>query len=119
MIRINPGDLDREITLITAVKTQNSGTGEEVITWDADAPAARVVWAQWLPAGSKEAWNAQQRLGAYVAGVWRMRDVDPRVTPAGTRIRYAGTDYDVTGVTEIGRGEGLEVSVTARAEGAG
>lgn len=118
MSGINAGDLDREITLITGVKTQDSGTGEEVITWDAtDAEAARVVWAQWLPAGTREQWQAQQRLNAYVDGVLRLYDISPRPTPDGTRIRFQSRDFDVKGVVEVGRSEGLELAVTARADG--
>lgn len=119
MSGINAGDLDREITLITGVKTQDSGTGEEVITWDATDAEAKVVWAQWLPAGTKEQWQAQQRLGAYIDGVLRLYDTSPRPSPDGTRIRFQGRDFDVKGVTEVNRGEGYELAVVARAEGNG
>ena len=121
---LNAGDLDREIVLLTASLAQDDGTGEDVITWPAvtaveDAAGvddASVVWAQWLPAGTREAWQAQQRLGSYVDGVFKMRDVSPRPTPAGTRILFESTYYDVKGVVEIGRGDGLLVTVTARNE---
>lgn len=116
---INAGLLDREITLITGVKTQDSGTGEEVIVWDASDAGAQVVWSQWLPAGTKEQWQAQQRLSAYVDGVLRLYDISPRPTPDGTRIRFQDRDFDVKGVVEIGRGEGYELAVVARGEGTG
>lgn len=120
MSGINAGDLDREITVITGVKTQDSGTGEEIMTWDAtDAEAAQVVWAQWLPAGTKEHWQAQQRLSAYVDGVLRLYDTFPKPTPDGTRIVLDGRTFDVKGVVEIGRSEGFDLAVTARAEGTG
>lgn len=108
--------MDREITLITGVKTQDSGSGEEVITWDAQA-AGVVVWAQWRPAGTRESWQAQQRLGAYVDGVLRLYDISPRPTPDGTRILLQSRIYDVKGVTEIGRGDGFELALVARADG--
>lgn len=116
MSGINAGDLDREITLITGVKTQDAGTGEEVITWDADAPdAARVVWAEWLPAGSREAWQAQNRLEAIVGGVYKIYACSPAPTAAGTRIvDDQGRMFDVQGVIEIGRGDGYELAVVAR-----
>lgn len=119
MSGINAGDLDREITLITGVKTQDTGTGEEVITWDADAQDARVVWAQWLPAGSREVWQAQSRLEATAAGGFKIYAISPAPTPDGTRILYQDRLYDLQGVTEIGRGEGYELIVVARAEGNG
>lgn len=115
---INAGDLDREITLITGVKSQDAGTGEEVIVWDA-AVTGVTLWGQWLPAGTKESWQAQQRLGAYVDGVMRLYDISPRPTPDGTRLVFDGRTFDIRGVTEIGRGDGLELSIVARAEGSG
>jgi len=117
---INAGDLDRQITLITGVKTQDSGSGEEIIVWDADAPdAAKTVWAEWLPAGSREAWQAQQRLESYVDGAWRIYDVSPAPTPDGTRILYNGMVFDVKPPIEIGRSEGWIIPVVARGEGSG
>lgn len=116
---INAGDLDREITVVTGVKTQDSGTGEEVITWDADAPDAVVLWAQWLPAGTKEVSQAQQRLGSYVEGVFRLYVPYQMPTPDGTRIVWEGRTYDVKPPVVIGRGEGLDIPVVARGEGTG
>lgn len=118
MSGINAGDLDREITLITGVKTQDAGTGEEVIVWDADATAtSQTVWAQWLPGGTREAWSSQQRLGAYIDGVLRVYAVCPVPTPDGTRVVFEGRQFDLRGVIEIGRGDGLELAVVARGEG--
>jgi len=117
---INAGDLDREITLITGVKTQDSGTGEEVITWDADALDARVVWAEWLPAGSREIWLAQGRQESYADGAWKIYGISPAPTAAGTRILSDdGKYWDVKPPIEIGRGEGWLVPVVARADGNG
>lgn len=115
-VGLNAGDLDREITLVTGVKTQDSGTGEEVIVWDVDAGVT--VWAQWLPGGTREQWQSQQRLGSYVEGVWKIYAIEPAPTAAGTRILSEGRTYDVRGVTEIGRSEGYELAVVARADGA-
>lgn len=123
-MRLNTGKMDREIVVLTVIRSQAEGTGEDVTTWpdvasveDAEGvDNATVVSAQWLPAGTREAWQAQQRLGSFVSGVFRIRDVNPRPTAAGTRILFDGDIYDVTGVIEIGRGEGWELSVTARAD---
>lgn len=114
---INAGLLDREITLITGVKTQDSGTGEEVIVWDADAPdAANTVWAEWLPAGSKELQATRGTL-SYIDGSFKLYAPDRAITPDGTRIRWAGREYDVKPPIEIGRGEGYLVPVVARGDG--
>lgn len=116
MATINAGDLDREIVLQTATKTQDTSSGEEVIDWDA---VSEMIWAQWLPAGTREAWQAQQRLASYIDGVYRIYDRSPRPTPEGSRIiGHDGRTYDVKPVIEIGRGEGLDVPVVARGEAA-
>ena len=111
---INAGNLDREIILQTATKTQDSSTGEELIDWD---DVQETIWAQWLPAGTRESWQAQQRLGSYIDGVYRIYDRTPRPTPESSRIiGHDGRTYDVKPVIEIGRGEGLEIPVVARGE---
>ncbi len=109
---LEPGLLDREIVIQTATKSQDPTTNQEVLTWDDDV----TVWAQWLPAGTREAWQAQQRFGSYVDGVFRMYDLSPRPTPDASRILFDGREFDVKPYIEIGRGEGLDVPVVARGE---
>ncbi len=110
---LNAGDLDREIVLQTATKVQ-SDSGEEVFDW-ANATSDTIM-AEWLPAGTREAWQAQQRLASYVDGVFRMYDRDPRPTPDDTRILFDGKVFDTKPYVEIGRGEGLAIPVIARGE---
>lgn len=118
---LNAGRLDREIVLLTAT-TEQASSGAEVTTWPdvatvedaAGVDNALVLWAEWLSPKAAERWLPQQRLESYVDGAFRMYDQSPRPTPGGTRILFDGTIYDVTGVVEIGRGEGLLVTVTAR-----
>lgn len=113
MAGLNAGQMDREIVFQKAplVKSENY---EEIIDWDnADETT---VWAQWLPAGTRESWNAQQRLGSYVDGVFRVYDMSPRPTPHDTRIYFDGKYFDIRPYVEIGRGEGLEIPVVARGE---
>lgn len=110
---LNAGDMDREIVLQTATKTQDASSGEEVIDWET---VSETIWARWLPAGTREAWQAQQRLASYVDGVFHVYDRSPRPSPESTRIVFDGRVYDVRPVIEIGRGEGLEVPVIARGE---
>ncbi len=111
---MDAGAMDREIVIQTGTPGQDPVSGQDVLDWDAIAGVT--VWAQWLPGGTLEAWRSQQRLGSYIEGVFRVYDMSPRPTPDGTRIVFEGRLYDLKGVVEIGRGEGLELSVTARGE---
>lgn len=111
---LNAGDLDREIVIQVVTKSQDPVTGEELLDWDDEDPAP--VWAQWLAAGAKETWQAAQRLQATVDGVFQIYDRSPRPAPATHQVLFEGRVYDLQGVTEIGRGEGLELAVTAKAD---
>lgn len=110
---MNAGERDREITLQTATKTQDADTGEEVLDWD-DVEEL-VLFAQWLPGHTREAYFARQRLAAHVDGVFRIEYI-PRPSPAANRILFEDLAYDIKGVVEVGRHEGWEVAVEARAE---
>lgn len=111
MSKMDAGAMDREIVLQTATAVQ-SRSGDPVVTWGGDV----TIWAQWLPGGTREAWQAQQRLGSYVDGVFRIYDMDPRPTPDASRIVFDGRTFDVKPYIEIGRGEGLDIPVVARGE---
>ncbi len=107
---LNSGDLDREIVLETATQTQ-SDSGEPIVTWG----GAETVWAQWLSTSTREVFRLQ-REGSYIDGLFRIYDKSPRPTPEATRVVFEERLYDVTGVVEIGRGEGLELLVVAHGE---
>lgn len=113
---LNAGALDRVITVQTATKTTDGSSGEEVSSWD--DVAEQNVSAQWLPASSREAWQAGQRIAAYIEGVFVVYDMSPRPTPGTTRIFWEedGRTFDIKGVEEIGRRDGLKLFVTARAD---
>jgi len=117
MAGLSAGDLDRYITIQIATRSQDPVTNQDVVEWatdEADVPA------QWLPGGTREAWNAQQRIASYVDGVYRIRDRDPRPTPEDSRIiGHDGRTYDVKPYMEdvdFGRDEALLVPVVARGE---
>lgn len=110
---LNAGQLDREIILQTARAVQ-SDSGEETFDW-ANA-VSETIWAQWVGGGATEVWKAAQRLQAMVDGLFRVYDIDPRPSPHNTRILFDGKIYDLQGVMEIGRGEGLELIVVAHGE---
>lgn len=114
MSQFNAGTRDREITIQTATTTQDSDTGEEVIDWD-DAEE-QVEYAQWLPGNTREAYYASQRLAATLDGIFRVAYIT-RPNPATQRIvDEDGRVFDIKGVTELGRREGWEIAVSARAE---
>lgn len=113
--QIQAGLLTRTITLQTATKTQDAGTGEELIDWAAVTTVK--LPAQWLPGNTREAYQAGQRLAAYVDGVLRIRYRD-RPSPENQRIIFDGRTYDVKPPIEIGLREGWEIPVVARGEAA-
>lgn len=111
---LEAGLMDQEIVLQTATASQ-SESGEETFEWE--TAKAITIWAQWLPAGTREAWQAQQRLGSYIDGVFRIYDLSPRPAPDNTRILFDDRVFDTKPYIEIGRGEGLDIPVVARSAG--
>lgn len=110
---LNAGDLDREILLQKAPVVQ-SESGETTLDWvNAEE---QTIWAEWFPAGTTEAYRASQRLASYVDGVFRIYDMATRPTPHDTRIVFDGRLFDIRPYVEIGRGDGLEIPVTAHVE---
>lgn len=105
------GKMDRQISLQTASTSQDPDTNEEIQTWTDEWIAA-----EWLPAGTREAWQAQQRLAAYVDGVFRIHYRTPPPTPEVAQVVFEGRTYDIKGVIEIGRRQGLELVAVARGE---
>lgn len=108
---IEPGDLDRRITLRTAVKTQDED-GAEIRTWGGDD----ILWAQWFPGGTRETWQAQQRLGSYIDGVYRIYFRDEPKADLNQIIGHDGRTYDIKPCIEIGRREAWDVPVVAKGE---
>lgn len=108
---VNVGDRDREIVLETGTKSRDTVNGEELIDWTLVDPVT--LYAEWLPGNSVEAYRAQQRLEAYIEGVFRIEPID-RPDPASQRIVWEGRVYDIKGVTEIDRKDGWELAVVSR-----
>ena len=102
------GRLDRRITLQRKTVTQDE-YGQEIETWTDLA----TVWAEKRDMKGSERWQAQQKV-AEVETTWRIRWRDG-ITPLD-RLLDGDQVYDVTGVAEIGRREGLEITASARAE---
>ena len=108
------GRLDRRLTIRRATRTQNA-LGETVETW-ADVAT---VWASKVDKATAEAdaRGSNETRAATITTHFAVRwsattaTIDPR-----DRVRCEGRDYDVTGLREIGRREGVEIVATARAE---
>lgn len=105
------GRLDRRITIQRATTVAND-FNELVQTWATHA----TVWAHAAPVMDAEKIRAGEMLGLksyrftirYSSDV---ADVDPTY-----RLTFDGRTYDVSGIKELGRREGLEITATARAE---
>jgi hypothetical protein len=116
---LNAGDLDRPVVLQVATRVQGL-SGEETLEFvpvvEETVDGNGTIWAQWFPAGTREAWQAQQRLQSTVDGVFRIYDRTNRPTPDRHRILFDGRTFDVKPYVEIARGEGLDVPAVARGE---
>ena len=103
------GAMSDEIVLQRATKSQDADTGEELLTFTSET-----LWAEWLPAGTRETWQARQRLGAFIEGVFRMNDLDTRPRPDGDRIVFDNRTFDIKPYITKDRGVTLEIPVVGR-----
>lgn len=108
---IDPGAMREEIVLQTLTETQ-SPSGEPQETW----PDGDTVWAQWFPAGTKEAYLAQQRLEGTIEGVFRIYFRDD-IDPATTRIYWPAKarTFDLKPLIDDGWREHLDLPVVGHA----
>lgn len=105
--------MDRRVTLQRETRAADAN-GEMIGTW---APLA-VVWAQVMPTSGREADRSAGEARAAIADA-RMRirwsvlvsDLSPL-----DRVLHDGRLHDVLAVREIGRREGIEADLRARAE---
>lgn len=107
------GPRDRRITIAYPVAGAEDGYGEAAIVWT----LAGYRWASAKPVSDGERMNNGQPLATQMYRfqiLWdtAMADMDPT-----WRVTHDGRVYDVTGVKEIGRREGIEITATARADG--
>lgn len=105
------GKLDRRITVRRAVVTQNA-YNEDVETWS----DLFTVWASYKPVSDAEQVKAAA-VGASITARFQIRWSAQAVsiTPLD-QLSFEGRAFNITGVKEIGRREGLEISAVARAE---
>ncbi len=99
------GALDRRI-VIESMSTTRSASGQVTETW----AAFKTVSAHKRDVRGDERFRAAQ-IEDRVETVWRIRwrdDLDPTM-----RINYGGVYYEIKGIVELGRHDGLEL-LTAR-----
>lgn len=103
------GDLDRRVTLMRASTAANS-FNELVETW---SPLA-TVWASKTDVSDGERFRAAA-VGATIDARFQIR-WSATVSTVGPRDQLVceGRTYDISGVKEIGRRLGLEITATAR-----
>jgi SPP1 family predicted phage head-tail adaptor len=106
------GPMQHRINLQRLTRTADA-SGQPVETWATVA----TVWAQVKQLSATER-AARLQTSAEETRVFRIR-ADRRyatVSPGGWRVLWRGRAYDLTGVVEVGRGEGWELTGTARVE---
>jgi len=102
------GPLDRRIMIQVKTLTQND-TGAEVESWVTFAE----VFAQKTDLRGDELQRAQQ-LAAETTTRWRIRHFEGLRNDM--RILSGGQVYEITGIAELGRRDGLEISSFARVQ---
>lgn len=108
------GPLDRRITLQRYSFTTDPGSGEQVKTWSTLGPAS--ISAAALPVSDSER-VASAEVSAEITMRFQIRydpawdDLNPK-----DRVSYDNKSFDIVGVKELGRREGLEISAIARAD---
>lgn len=103
---MNIGRLDRRITLQTATVTRDE--------WNHPTEAwtdVATVWATKQPRKATEPTEVAQVVALQVVDWFIRHRTD---IGAGDRISYAGSIYEITGVQEIGRAEGLRLITELR-----
>ena len=112
-IPMEPGERDRKVT-IQAVTSSVGASGRPIET----VTTLASVWMRRLDLSMTEAWKTSQ-LSAAATTQWEMgyrEDMDPELVdvPRTRRLLYQGRAYDITGASQIGRREGIELLTLAK-----
>ena len=99
------GELDREITIDKVTLTQ-SASGEAQETWTKFAG----VWAKVTPLSASERFRAEG-LHSFRVSVFRIRHLAGLLPTM--RIQYEGIVWRITGIAELGRREGYDITAEA------
>ena len=100
------GRLDRRVTIERSIETQDD-YGAPVQTWSVVA----VVFAEKRDIRARERFAAEQDIGEETT-VFVIRWLDGVTTKH--RLRCEGKTYNIEGIAEVGRREGLEITATAQ-----
>ena len=107
------GQMDRRITLQRATLATNA-YGERVETWGTLA----TVWAQvqYKEGSGKEAVQSDQLFSSQPVHFIIRYSTDVSSIRPSDRVSYNGDTYQIEGIQEIGRAEGLRIFTTLRGE---
>lgn len=107
------GALDRRISILRSTPVDD---GMQTTAGEFAAAFSRAASVEWVRDGEKFAAGETQ---ASVAVRFQVRwDSDTATIDVRDRVAFEGRTFEVVGVKEIGRREGLEISASARAEAA-
>lgn len=106
------GKLNKRITIRRASAATRNAMNEPVESWTDFAS----WWAEQVQQRPTESWKAGQT-AAQVERVWRVRWSDRAATiTASDRLRCDAREFQIIGVTEIGRRIGIEIVAIATSE---
>lgn len=105
------GPLDRRVQFLRATLADDGLASAE--TWD---DYGLPVWASKADISDGERWRAGE-VAAHITTRFRVRwsQFTADITPKD-RLECEGRTYDITGIKEIGRREGIEITAAARAD---
>lgn len=112
MAELPAGKRDRRIRIERQVEVGRDDLNAPVVSWTPHL----TVWAEKLDLSDRER-LASQEVGAEITTRFRILWSEAAAEiNAKDRIVFGGRIYDIFGVKELGRREGLEITATARAD---
>lgn len=111
MTSLPAGKLDRRITIRRVISETSDGVGGKIQTFG----DLLTVWAQVKSISDGERWRAQElQVGAIATHRFTIRwGVGVTVRD---RIRFEAREYEISGVKELGRRVGQEITAVARVD---
>ena len=110
--------LDKRVGIDKRTRTRDASTGELVDSWTPSTAAPNGLWAQMLDVRATERYAASQEI-AEVSAAYRLRWSPAllTLTPDEHRLTWNGFEFNIRGVVEIQRRQGVVVLCSARSEG--
>lgn len=110
--------LDKRVGIEVRARSRDASTGELVDSWATSPLAPQGLWAQMLDVRSTERYAASQEI-AEVSAAYRLRWSPAllTLTPDEHRLTWNGFTFNIRGVVEIQRRQGVVVLCSGRAEG--